>query len=177
MTALNRNPQNQNYLQASKFILTFDRIPSVQFFCQEVNIPGISVGQALINSPVLDFYAPGNKITYNTLNINFAINEGAESWENLHAWFMAIASPVSIDERNRLTAIQNAQRNQSHLKLYSDATLTLLSNLNNPIRKIQFVNAFPISLSDITFDTKSSADDIITADASFVFEYHTFLPA
>jgi hypothetical protein len=31
---------------------------------------------------------------------------------------------------------------------------------------------FPITLSDIMLDTKESADNIITADASFMFEYY-----
>ena len=53
---------------------------------------------------------------------------------------------------------------------YSDATLTILSNLNNPIRRINFTNIFPVSLTDLQFDTKMSADDIITADAAFVYD-------
>ena len=81
---------------------------------------------------------------------------------------MLFRSPESFDERNRLS---NLQSNRNNLKSYSDATLTLLSNLNNPIMRINFVNMFPITLSDIMLDTKNSADDVITSDASFMFEY------
>jgi hypothetical protein len=59
---------------------------------------------------------------------------------------------------------------------YSDATLTILSALNNPIARVEFVNMFPVSLSDIYFDTKQSADDIITADATFVFDQFKIVP-
>ena len=168
MTAFNRTPENTNPLQPTKFILTFDRIPTTQYFCQSVNIPGINLGQAPINSPLLDYYAPGNKITYNPFNITFLINGDGQSWKDLHDWFRAMASPESFDERNRLS---NLQSNRNNLKSYSDATLTLLSNLNNPILRINFVNMFPITLSDIMLDTKNSADDVITSDASFMFEY------
>ena len=168
MTALNRTPQNINLLQASKFLLVFDRIPNTQFFCQSANVPGLSLGQATISSPLLDFYAPGNKITYNPFNITFLVNGDVQSWKDLHDWFRSIASPESFDERNRLS---NLQSNRNNLKSYSDATLTLLSNLNNPILRINFVNMFPITLSDIMLDTKNSADDVITSDASFMFEY------
>jgi hypothetical protein len=168
MTALNRTPQNTNLLQASKFLLTFDRIPNSQYFCQSANVPGLSIGQASINSPLLDYFAPGNKITYNPFNITFLVNGDAQSWKDLHDWFRSIASPESFDERNRLS---NIQSNRKNLKSYSDATLTLLSNLNNPILRIYFYNMFPITLSDIMLDTKMSADDVLTSDASFMFEY------
>ena len=96
-------------------------------------------------------------------------------WQQIHSWFRSIASPESFEERKRLTTVQNQYKSNS-LKYYSDATLTILNSLNNPIIRVNFVNAFPISLSDITFDTKMSADDIVYASATFVFDYHQFIP-
>jgi hypothetical protein len=48
--------------------------------------------------------------------------------------------------------------------------------LNNPVIRVQFTNVFPVSLSDINFDTRMSADDIITADATFVYDTFKFVP-
>jgi hypothetical protein len=175
MTALTRVPQNTNYLQPTKFLLTFDRIGSVQYFCQSVNIPGVNLGQAPINLPTVDVFAPGNKITYNPLSIRFNVDAELDGWRQLHDWYRSIASPESFQERKRLTDIQNAYQS-NRLKNYSDATLTVLSSLNNPILRIQYINVFPITLSDIIFDTAQSADDIITADAVFVFDYFNFVP-
>jgi hypothetical protein len=174
MTAITRIPQNTNYLQATKFLLTFDRIGSTQYFCQSVNIPGVSIGQAPINTPMLDIFAPGNKITYSQLNIDFAVDEKLDSWQQIHNWFRSIASPEGFGERKRLSDAQNQYKSGSGPKAYSDATLTVLNNLNNPIVRVKFFNVFPISLSDIQFDTKMSADDIVYATATFVFDYHNF---
>ena len=176
MDAITRVPQNTNYLQPTKFLLTFERTNSVQYFCQAINLPGISLGQAPINLPTADIYAPGNKITYNQLNIDFNIDENLESWRHLHDWFRSIASPTSFDERKRLTSLQNryTRTERTALKYYSDATLTVLNNLNNPKLRVRFVNAFPISLSDLQFDTKMSADDIMTATATFTYDYFEF---
>ena len=173
MTAITRIPQNVNYLQATKFLLTFDRIGSTQYFCQSVNIPGVSIGQAPINTPMLDIYAPGNKISYNQLNIDFAVDEALDSWQQIHNWFRSIASPESFGERKRLSDAQNQYKSYGQ-KGYSDATLTVLNNLNNPVIRVKFINVFPISLSDIQFDTKMTADDIVYATATFVFDYHNF---
>jgi hypothetical protein len=174
MSALNRTPENTNLLQPTKFLLAFDRIGASQFFCQTVNIPGISMGEAKINTPMLDVYAPGNKLTYDELSITFLVDEKLQSWQDLHSWFRAMASPEGFSERNRLSEIQN-QYTKTMKKSYSDATLTVLSNLNNPTLRVQFFNVFPISLSSIQFDTKESADNIITADATFRFDYFNFL--
>lgn len=176
MTALNRLPQNTNLLQSTKFLLMIDRIPATQYFCQEANIPGFTLGQALVNTPVIDYYAAGNKLTYNTFNITFLLDEQLLAWRNLHDWFRSIASPKSIQERNTLSNIQNNYKN-TKLPAYSDATLTILSNLNNPILDIRFYDMFPISLGDIQLSTTQSADNVLTADASFIFIYHEVVPA
>ena len=174
MTAITRTPQNTNYFQASKFLLTFSRIPNTQYFCQTANVPGVSIGQGVINTPTYDIPFAGNKITYNPFNINFIVNGDLQSWRDLHNWFRSMASPESISERNRLSALQT---NKKTLQSYSDGTLTLLSNLNNPFCRIQFYNMFPISLSDISLSSMESADSIVTADASFMFEYYNIEPA
>jgi hypothetical protein len=175
MTALTRTPEAGSFLQPTKYLLTFDRIKTVQFYCQSVNIPGINLGQAPISTPMLDIFAPGNKITYNPLNIHFLVDEKLQSWQELHAWFRSIASPESFDERKRLGTLQNQYSlGGKRPQAYSDATLTVLSSLNNPILRVKFYNMFPITLSDIIFDSAQSADDVISADAVFIFDYFDF---
>jgi len=173
MSVFTRTPANTNLLQPTKFLLTFDRIGSVQYFCQSVNLPGVNLGQAPINTPTLDIFAPGNKILYNPLSIQFLVDEKLDGWQQLHAWFRSIASPESFEERKRLTDLQN-QYSSGNLKNYSDGTLTILSSLNNPILRVRFFNMFPISLSDIVFDTRQSAEDVITADVVLQFDYFNF---
>ena len=175
MTAFTRTPENTNYLQPTKFLLTFDRMPTVQYFCTSINIPGVSVGQAPINFPSLTVYAPGNQITYNNLNVEFNIDEELVGWRELYNWFRSFASPDGTDERNTLTKIQTL--NKSDIKpWYTDATLTVLNALNNPTLRVQFINVFPISLSDLNFDAKLSADNIMVGNANFVYEQYKFLP-
>ena len=170
MTVISRQPTNTNYLQASKFLLSFSRITEVQYFCQQVNLPGVSLGQGLYNTPLADLPLAGNKLTFNPLNINFTVNETISDWIQLYKWFRALGSPKSFDDRKQMLTQQGG-------KYYSDATLTILSALNNPILKVNYYNVFPITLSDIPFNTMDSADTIITADASFVFDYFEIVSA
>lgn len=169
MTATNRTPQNTNFLQPTKFLFQLDRIASGQFFCQSVNIPSINLGKAPINFPGLDVNAPGTKLEYGDFTMRFLIDENLQSWKDLHSWFRAIAAPTGTEERNYLTAVQNTYKNTK--TAYSDGTLTILTALNNNNIRVSFFNMFPISLSEIQFDTSLSADDTITADATFAFDY------
>jgi hypothetical protein len=171
MSALNRLPANTNYLQASKFLITFDRIPNVQYFCQEVNLPGLQIPISVIHTPLLDFQSPGTKIQYSPFVMTFNVNEDISNWKEMYDWFLSMASPTGFQERNYL-AEKNSKKTTG--KLYSDITLTVLSALNNPIVKVRFVETFPISLTDIQFDTKSSAENIITATCTFNFDYFYF---
>ena len=144
MTALNRIPQNTNYLQATKFLLTFSRINNTQYFCQEVNIPGVSLGTVDRVTPFLDMYSPGTKLTYEPLSVEFLLDESLQGWKNLYDWFLTMADPDGFEKRDGSRELQT----QKH---FSDATLSILSGLNNPIIRIQYKNVFPLSISDIKF--------------------------
>ena len=168
MTVFNRNPQNTNLLQPTKFLLTFSRIQTVQYFCQEVNLPGVSLGEVTRATPFLDMFSPGTKLTYEPLDITFTIDEELESWKNLYNWFISMADPDGFEGRDGSRELQNN-------KHFSDATLTILSALNNPLLRINFTNVFPLTVSDINFDTKLSADTIITCKATFRYQSYKYL--
>lgn len=166
MSVLNRNPQNPNFLQPTKFLLNFERLPGVTFQCQQVNLPGASLGVVTRETPFLDIYSPGTKLVYNPLSVTFSIDEDLESWQGLMDWFYSIADPNGFEKRDHELELQT----NKHL---SDATLTILTNLNNPGKRIKFANVFPIDISDLQFDVQGSADTIITATATFRYDYYT----
>lgn len=168
MSVFNRNPQNTNPLQPTKFILTFNRMPAVQYFCQSVNLPGVSLGEVIRTTPFLDQYSPGTKLTYTPLNVTFLVDEQLESWKNMYNWFTSIGDPDGFESRDGSVELG------SNTKL-SDATLTVLNALNNPVLRINFINAFPLSMSDLQFDSTLSADTIITSTATFRYESYKYL--
>ena len=175
MTALNRTPVNTNFLQPSKFILAFHRLPTVQYFCQSANLPGASVGVVDFYTPLVDVPVAGNKISYNEFRIGFYVDEDIVAWNELYKWLLAIAAPTNIQDRTNYNALQN-----QHVitpSYYSDATLTIMSALNNPVVRINFHRMFPISIGDVQFDTTQSADTIPVVEAVFRYEYFDITPA
>lgn len=177
-TALTTNPSSIDILQSTKFRLTFTRLPTMTFFCQVTNIPGISLTEIIRPTPFVDTYHPGEKLIYDTLNVSFLVNEDFSSWMEIHDWLRALTFPTDFDEYKKLARLtkganikipQAPQRNQ-----FSDATLTLYTNKNNPNFRINFVDVFPIALSSIPLSTGDSAENIITADAQFRYSYYNF---
>jgi hypothetical protein len=166
MTVLNRNPQSVNFLQPTKFLLNFDRLPAVTYQCQQVNLPGATLGVVTRETPFLDIYSPGTKLVYNPLSVTFYIDEELESWKNMLTWFYSIADPSGFEKRDHEHELQT----NKHL---SDATLTILTNLNNPGIRIKFANIFPMDISDLQFDVQGSADTILTATVTFRYDYYT----
>jgi hypothetical protein len=170
MTVITRSPENTNLLQPTKFLLTFSRIATTQYFCQTVNLPGVSLGEVVRVTPFLDMYSPGTKLTYEPLEMEFMVDEELLSWKNLYDWFTSMADPDGFEKRDVSRELQT-------IKYFSDATLTVLSALNNPILRIQYTNVFPLTISDIQFDTTRSADTIITAKATFRYQSYKYLTA
>ena len=168
MTALTRSPENTNFLQPTKYLLTFDRIRTTQYFCQTVNLPGVSLGEVNRATPFLDMYSPGTKLTYEPLQIEFILDEKLQGWKNLYDWFLTMADPDGFEKRDGSRELQTN-------KHFSDATLSILSGLNNPLIRIQYTNLFPLSISDIRFDSTQSADTIMTATASFRYQSYKYL--
>lgn len=168
MSVLNRNPQNTNYLQPTKFLLTFSRISNTQYFCQEVNIPGVTLGEVQRTTPFLDMYSPGTKMTYEPLKISFILNEDMQSWKDMYNWFTSIADPDGFEGRDHPRELQQ----NKHL---SDCTLTVLSALNNPIMRIHYTNCFPVTMGSVNFDTKLSSETIMTCDVTFRYQSYKYL--
>lgn len=179
MTALNRNPTNTNLKQSTKFRLNFDRLPGMTFFCQSANFPGVSVSEVVRTTPFVDLYIPGEKLVYDTFNVTFLVDEDLRDWTEIHDWLRGIAFPTDFKEYANLERLSGQSYIRSSFGAkdkvqYSSAILTLYSNKNNANFRIKFVDIFPTSLSTIIFNTQDSAENIITADATFRFSYYDY---
>ena len=169
MVAIKRNPQNTNYLQPTKFTVVFPKISTVTYFCTKTNIPQLSSNQTIQPNPFVDLKRPGDKLQYGTFDIEFIVDEDMWSYQVLHDWIRGYTFPCSFDEYKNMDR-KSFYSLYSPQPQYSDAFLTILTGLNNPKLSVKFVDAFPVSLSQITFDTSSSAEETIHASASFVYQ-------
>jgi hypothetical protein len=154
MSGLVKKPRNTGLLQPTKYLLNFPEISDSVYFCQSVNLPGVNNNALLHVTPNLDLFVPGTKMQYNEFKIDFLVNEDLSSWLIIHDWIRA----TTTDRKDRT-------------KTNGEAILTILSNLNNPKFRIKFTSIFPLTLSDIPFDSTQSAENHVVASATFKFDY------
>jgi hypothetical protein len=155
--AITTQPTTTNLLQPTKYLVTFPEISQTIYFCQKANIPGVSLGMAVQQTPNIDLFHSGTKLEYNTFDITFMVNEDLSSWTSIYKWMNDLSS---VDT--------NYNKRKENRK---QAIFTVMSNLNNPKFRIKLNDIFPISLSDLEFDTTLSAEDHMYATASFRYDW------
>lgn len=173
--SISTQPLNQSLAQPTKFRLSFSRLPHVTFFCQAVNLPGLTLTEVPRNTPFVDLYVPGEKLVYDQLNISFLVDEDYRSWFSVHDWIQALTFPEDFTQYLGMKTLNHQAKFSTNDKMsqYSDAALTIYTNQNNPNIRIKFVELFPTTLSSIQFNSQDSADNILMAEASFRFSYFT----
>lgn len=166
MTKINKQPTNTDFLQTTKFQLSFLRIPNLTYFCQSFEIPGISTTETVRNTPFVDLYSYGDKIKYQPLNLTFLVDEDLRGWLEIHNWLTGLAFPKNFEQYRHLI-----KENRDYGGTVSDAIMTVMSNKNTPNIRISFRDCFPTTLSSLQFDYTADANSIMKASAAFRYNY------
>ena len=160
---------NTDLLQSAKYIFSIPRLTSTQFFCQTVNVPGISMGFKEQPTPFSDLRIPGDKLNYEDLTIQFLLDEELYSWISIHDWIRGITFPAEFDEYNNLKHLSRFSE-ISTFPQYADAELITLSANNQQKVKFHFYELFPVSISGFTMDIKVGSEATMTATATFKYK-------
>ena len=168
-------PSNLNPLSPTGFQFSIQKIPNVTFFCQEVNLPEISIGVPEFNTPLSMVPIAGDMLTYGNLNVQFLVDDQMVNYKSIHNWLIGMGFPESNQQYTDFIASDNRGINSELAKSNSDATLTILGPNNVAIQNIQFVDMFPISLDSINF--VSNVDDIqyLVGNATFRYNLYKFV--
>ena len=184
---LNRQPDKLDYSSPTQFRFILNQIPKVQFFVQAANIPGISLGEAVIPSPYKDIPYVGDKVTYESLNVQFLVDEHLENYIEIHNWMVGLGFPKTrqqfTDFRSSTSNTSNAAgkgqtdigkvgKSVAERPLYSDATLTVLSNKNNALVECRFEDVFPVALSGLDYTQQVSDVEYLTATVDFRYKLY-----
>ena len=176
MTNINTsNPINQSPLSGNGYKFVIEKIPNLSYFCQEVNLPSITLGEISMPTPLTAIALPGDQVTYDPLTVDFLLDNTMSNYVAIHEWIIGLGFPLdNADYAARLAA--NTQTGLSDsAKAYSDATLQILDSFNNPIRTIQFVDIVPQTLEALTFTSTSQDVTYLIGRVSFRYTYYKFI--
>jgi hypothetical protein len=169
MSAKDASVCNTDLLQSAKFLFSIPRLTSTQFFCQSVNVPGISTQNTIQSTPFVDLNIPGDKVVYDPLTIEFLLDEELQSWLAVHDWIRGIGKVKEFDEYKNLDKLSRYSQTVKYPQ-YAEAELISLSASNNQKIKFHFIDLFPISLSRIDFDVRVGSEKTMTSSATFKFK-------
>jgi len=190
--SLSRQPTKLDYASPTQFKFSIIKLPKVEYFCTAVNIPGITLGGTMVQpSPLKDIPIPGEKLTYEPLQMTFLVDENLENFQEIHGWLVGLGFPRDHSEFRDLVSSGNDRfpaKNQSISNeigkvkygspnvggTYSDATLTILSSKNNSELEVRFRNMFPTGLTGLQYNQQAADVDYLTATVSFEYEIYDF---
>ena len=172
MAATQNQPENRSYLSSLGFRFVLNRTPNTNYFVQTVQLPTLSLGQFDIDDPFVKLPMPGTKLSFEPLDINFLVDEDMTNYLELHDWLRGLGFPESFDQYGNLIRQNQATPSQRDSAVFSDGTLIVLSSHQNANVKITFKDMFPLSLSELTFD--STLSDVEYLRATVTFRYRLY---
>ena len=164
--------ENRNFLAPVGFKFNLKRSPGAAFFCNQANIPDISLGVTEQPTYLRQIPTPGDMMDFGDLNVRFLVDEDLKNFMEIQNWIRGVGFPESIQEFRDLETSGTVPRRdfvQSGQDIYSDGTLQILSSNFNAKFNVNFKDLFPTSLTTLTFDATDTDIEYFTADASFKY--------
>lgn len=178
MSAVDNQPSNINFLGQNGFRFSIKRLPGVNYFCQGVSIPSVSIGAIDSPTPFAFVPRPGDRIAYEPLSITFKVDEDLRNYFEIQKWIEGLGHPDDLGQTRALS--QDIARSQMagtrpigyYTTFMSDATLSILTSAKNLNRNIYFLDCFPVSLTELTF--ASTVTTIEYLEATVTFRYRKY---
>ena len=145
-----------NYLPTNTFTFVLGRLPAATFYAQRMELPSISANYPDLPFPGANQPVFSDKLTYSDLSITFIVDENMLNYIELFKWLQqqkAYTSFVPTDSEPQ----------------YSDGHLSIMTSSSNQNKVVKFKKMFPVSLSEIQFDTTQTETQYATCTAAFKF--------
>jgi hypothetical protein len=154
---------DKNFLSPINFKFAIDRLPNMEYYSQQVNLPSVSMGIVTnVPSPFGQNPLHGDKLEFGAMNVTIRVDEDMDVYLEIYNWMRSIADPEGFDGYEAL---------RDGPGIYSDASLIILNNSLNPQVEVKFYDMFPVSIGDIQFNTTDNDVASVTVDITFSYRF------
>ena len=172
MSAIEQQPTNRNFLGNNGFRFGIKNLPTVNYFCQSISIPSITMNAIDTATPFAYVPRPGDKITWDPLVIRFKVDEDLVNYFEIQKWIAGLGHPDDLTQTRDISkSIRETQIGNRPIGYYttftSDAFITILSSAKNANKTIFFYECFPTGLSQLDFESTNPNLEFIEATATF----------
>ena len=187
MASVKRQPDKLDYASPTQFRFGIHQLPKVEFFSTAATIPAIALSDVIVPTPFKTIPMMGDQLTYDNLSISFIVDEYLENYLSIHEWMTAIGFPKNRTQFSQFKSntsntpstasspsndIGDVQKPTSVNALFSDATLTVLSNKNNPIVNVFFRDLYPIAMTGLSYNQAATDVEYLTAEITFAYQLY-----
>jgi hypothetical protein len=186
-----RQPTKLDYASPTQFKFSIIKLPKVEFFVTEINLPGIELTSLTQNTTLKQIPIPGNDLSYDPLSLTFMVDENFENYQEIHGWLVGLGYPRDNSEFRNLAQSGNDRFPNSSQSVsteigkvkykaaqaggtYSDATLTTLTSKNNSQLEVRFRDIYPTKLSGLAFTQQAGDINYLTATVDFNYLVYDF---
>lgn len=168
-------PSNINPLSPNGYMFSIAKLPEVSYFCQEVNLPTLSLGSSVQNTPLAANNIPGDMLDFSPLTVQFLVDENMSNYKAIHNWMVGLGFPEKNSQYDDMLASSVNANASNSAKAYSDAVLGVLGNTGSTIQTIQFIDLYPESLESLTFLSTSQDVQYLVGVATFRYTHYKFI--
>ena len=187
MASVKRQPDKLDYASPTQFRFGIHQLPKVEFFSTAATIPAIALSDVIVPTPFKTIPMMGDQLTYDNLSISFIVDEYLENYLSIHEWMTAIGFPKNRTQFSQFKSntsntpstasspsndIGDVQKPTSVNALFSDATLTILSNKNNPIVNVFFRDLYPVAMTGLSYNQAATDVEYLTAEITFAYQLY-----
>jgi len=174
IAALSRQPTVQDFSQNSQFKVTLGNYPLLEWFCTSVSLPGVSLGRYDQGTRLATIPRVGDNLTFDDITFTFLVDEKLQNYQEIFNWMVNIGFPSNHVQFNAKDRVDKVDRG-GELSLYSDLHIAVLSNKNNPVVRLTFHDAWPVSLGGLEYTSQDTDAAYLNADVTFAYSYYEFL--
>ena len=190
MATVQTQPDKLDYASPTQFRFGIHQLPKVEFFAVSATIPAIALSDVLIPTPFKSIPMMGDQLTFDNLSVSFIVDEFLENYLSIHEWMTAIGFPKNRKQFSEFktnisntpstarsasstsTDIGDVKAASPNNALFSDATLTILSNKNNPIVNVFFRDLYPVAMTALDYNQQATDVEYITASIDFAYQIY-----
>lgn len=168
-------PTNINPLSPNGYNFSIARIPELTYFCQEVNLPNISLGSLDIATPLVHYPVAGDMLDFGPLTVQFLVDSSMQNYKAIFNWIRGLGFPEDYKQYTEQVTPNVSSRLSEVAASVSDATLSILNGSNNSIAIVQFIDCVPLSLESLTFTSITQDVQYLVGSATFKYAYYKFI--
>ena len=190
MATVQTQPDKLDYASPTQFRFGIHQLPKVEFFAVSAAIPAIALSDVVIPTPFKSIPMMGDQLTFDNLSVSFIVDEHLENYLSIHEWMTAIGFPKNRKQFSEFktnisntpstarsaastsTDIGDVKAASPNNALFSDATLTILSNKNNPIVNVFFRDLYPVAMTALDYNQQATDVEYITASIDFAYQIY-----